>query len=57
MKKNILFIVIITIIALVVIATVIFASFLNGPAKPAESTNSNTSGNLSVSDYSSDTTV
>lgn len=40
MKRNILFIVIITAIALGVIATVILASFLNGPSGPADSTDS-----------------
>lgn len=53
MKRNILFIVLITIIALGVIATVIFASFLNSPAGPAESGNSvyNNSRNVSDPDH------
>lgn len=55
MKKNILFIVVITVIALGVIATVIFASFLNGPSGPSDSSNSyrDNSGNFSVQDPNS----
>lgn len=51
MKRNVLFIILITIIALGVIATVILASFLNGSSDPADS--ANVPGSLSEQDPSS----